>query len=238
MMLSTAFARRASWAVRLGWLMFTVAALWLVWSWNLHPTSASAEVAVVNTPQEMERLRPGQVFALRGELQPVDAESKLWRGRMAWTRTERLSRFGSGAARVVDEHRPAVELQWSGGRWLLPENSYDLTSASKIPDDPWYHWNQGNRGFRPGDRVIALGRVDRQRQPVIQQLAAAPMGAYTHAVSTSARTRSALVVVLQILLTLGVIVIAWSAVLRTRTSRRLVRMMLDAHEQRRVRREH
>jgi hypothetical protein len=218
-------------------LAFAAVALWLVWGWSADSHRAADDVQVVHTAAEFAALEPGQRFVLEGEVQSLDESPAHWLGRVAWVRTER-KRLGKNHWEnpVTEEHRPPIAITGQEFSWLLPAGSYDLGMAPKIPDDPWYRWSQVNRGFKQGDHVVARGEVEADGDPVVHQLAAGPLAYHARAMQSSGAVGVPLINFVRLLVTGLVIVVVWSALMRTRSSRLLLRLMITETEEQRIRR--
>jgi hypothetical protein len=232
-MIATGSNAPRCWLARLGWLAFTAVALWSIWGWQADAVRTVDEVPVVRKAAEFAALEPGQQFLLEGELTSLDESPAHWRGRLTWVRTERRWLGDNQWAHpVVEEHRPPIAITSEEFSWLLPAGSYDLGLAPKIPDDPWYRWNQVNRGFKGGDRVLARGGVEADGNVVIHQLAAGPLAHHARSMRPNEAAGAVLINFVRILVTGLVIVIVWSALMRTRSSRLLLRLMTENQEQR------
>jgi hypothetical protein len=221
------------WAARLGWLAFAAVALWLVWGWKYDPLPKTIELQVVQEPAELAELAPGQSFAFEGRLESLEATPPHWKGRVVWMRTERCRHGGTEwITRLQEDHRPSIAVVMPEGRWILPSQSYDLRLAPKIPDDPWYDWRQGNRGFKSGDSVVARGHIDDTGAPVVYQLAAGPLAHHARTTPGGGAARFVMVNFVRLTLSLLLVVLIWSALMRTRTTRILLRLLTEEDDQR------
>lgn len=227
------------WPARLGWLAFAAVALWLVWGWRADSQRVADDVQVLRTAADFATIEPGQRFILEGELQSLDESPAHWNGRVTWLRTER-KRLGRNQWEnpTVEEHRPPIAITAEEFSWLLPAGSYDLGMAPKIPDDPWYRWSQVNRGFKLGDRVVARGEIEEDGDMVVHQLAAGPLAYHARTMRSSGAFGVPLINFVRLLVSGLVIVIVWSALMRTRSSRLLLRLMMRESEEQRIRRGH
>lgn len=210
-------APRASWIVRFVWLLLAALLLWWLWGWQPLPEDLPEDLTIIRTAAQLSALLPGRTFALEGEIHPAQPVERTWQGRFVWMRTAQSKRRGQEPATVVTEDvRPRVAIVWTGGELILPEDSYDLRYAPRVPDDPWYDWSQTNRGFKRGDLVVARGEIGPSGLPIVESLVAGPLAHPHRLLGQSGTTRFWLFNLLRVFLTLVVIFAAWTALQRGR----------------------
>ena len=131
----------------------------------------------------------GGPFLIDGVVEPVEGEGRDWQGRFAFVHRQRkdLSTGLTREQRVVDieDWRPGLELSWGGGIWRIPSGSYGLEHAPVIKPRWWPRkalgtmrvddWHRSSTGFRQGEAALALGRVQPDGVPRIEQLMASPV---------------------------------------------------------------
>ncbi len=205
---------------RARWLRLGLAAgvLGLIWgAWRPVMRTLPAELAQPQTSGELQRLPPGQAFILAGRVEPIDRrEVPRWQGRVVYVHKQRRDLSGNAGGKtvrvvIVEDHRPAVRLSWSGEDWMLPAGSYSLDYAPRVEPHSWPRkwlwttpvddWDASSTGFRAGEEAIALGRVGAEGRPQITDLLEAPLEKTLQHIGAQNRARWGVVLAAKIVLT-------------------------------------
>jgi hypothetical protein len=175
------------------------------------------DIAQPREAAQLDGLAPGTEFILQGAAEPITPPEKAWQGRFAYVHRERKD-FAGGPSkdqRVVDveNQRPALRFNWSGGTIMLAAESYGLEYAPRIERRFWPRkwlwtkrvddWHRTSTGFRAGEAACAYGRVTAGGQPQIEELMQWPLREVAARIGYENRFRSWLTIGFKAVLTLG-----------------------------------
>ncbi len=166
------------------WWIPAGAALVAIWSWTPSaPVPLPAHYAEPGDLQALASLPADMPFLIAGTLQVAeDPKHQPWQGRDVYLHRERRDLGGRGTSRhivveMIEQSRPALQLQWNGSIIEIAADSYRLDFAPRIEPQRGDAWDRSSRGFRSGDGVLALGRTGRDGTYWIEALLDAPLAA-------------------------------------------------------------
>lgn len=198
-------------------LLVAAGALWLVWVvWQPTYFNLPQDLARPSEAKELTALKPGTAFLLEGVVKPAQPSEHAWQGRFAYVHRERkdLSTGAGREQRVVDveDWRPALVFDWTGGAMRFPAGGYSLEHAPAIEPRWWPRkalglarvddWHKSSTGFRVGEAALAFGHVRADGTPGVEHLMASPVEKVVAKIGYENRLRRGLVLGFKVVLTL------------------------------------